>query len=118
VVPIRGDDEPPIRALIPACLAARSDPDSAADSLPGSVVIPAHSGLRFLPSRRAVAGLRDFSRAAHGVEGRHSTPERVLHGNFRLPWANLLKAERLEEKSCQRVAVEQPEVRAGELVDS
>jgi len=59
-----------------------------------------------------------FSRAAHGVEGRHSTPERVLHGNFRLPCANLLKAGQLEENRADPVAVEQPEVNAGELVDS
>jgi len=65
-----------------------------------------------------VAGLRVFSRASHGVEGRHVTPERVLRGNLRLPCANLLKAEQLEEKSRQQVAVEQPEVSAGELVDS
>jgi hypothetical protein len=36
-------------------------------------------------------GVRFLSRAAHGVDGRHSTPERVLQGNFRLPCANLLK---------------------------
>ncbi len=59
-----------------------------------------------------------FSRASHGVEGRHSTPERVLHGIFQLPCANLLKAERLEENPANPVAVEQPEVNAGELVDS
>jgi hypothetical protein len=51
------------------------------------------------------------------AEGRHSTPERVLHGNFRLPCANLLKAEQLEENPFDSVAVEQPEVTAGELVD-
>ena len=56
--------------------------------------------------------------ASQRVEGRHSTPERVLHGNFRLPCANLLKAERLEEKSGCQGAVQQPEVSAGELVDS
>jgi hypothetical protein len=42
----------------------------------------------------------------------------VLHGNLRLPWANLLKAEQLEENPALEVAVEQPEVNAGELVDS
>jgi hypothetical protein len=42
----------------------------------------------------------------------------VLHGNLRLPWANLLKAEQLEENPADPVAVEQPEVTAGELVDS
>jgi len=42
----------------------------------------------------------------------------VLRGNLRLPGANLLKAEQLEEKSAVEVAVEQPEVTAGELVDS
>src|SRR5208282_1178615 len=36
-----------------------------------------------------------------GLTLRHSTPERVLRGNLRLPCANLLKAERLEEKSCR-----------------
>lgn len=65
-----------------------------------------------------MAELRVFSRAAHGVEGRHSTPERVLHGNFGLPCANLLKAEQLEENPADSVAVEQAEVSAGELVDS
>jgi hypothetical protein len=65
-----------------------------------------------------VCGVEFFSRAAHGVEGRHSTPERVLHGNFRLPCANLLKPEQLRKKSRRQVAVEQPEVNAGELVDS
>jgi hypothetical protein len=62
--------------------------------------------------------VRVFSRASHGVEGRHSTPERVLHGNLRFPCANLLKAEQLEENPFDPVAVEQPEVNAGELVDS
>jgi hypothetical protein len=33
---------------------------------------------------------------------RHVTPERVLHGNLRLPRANLLKAKRLREKSGHR----------------
>ena len=51
------------------------------------------------------------------MEGRHSTPERVLRGNLRLPCANLLKAEELEENLVIVVAVEQPEVRAGELVE-
>jgi hypothetical protein len=43
-------------------------------------------------------------RAAYGVgwRGGHSTPERVLHGNFRLPCANLLKAGRLKKKSRHR----------------
>ena len=59
--------------------------------------------------------------AAYGVgwrRERHPTPERVLHGNFQLPWANLLKAERLEENPADPVAAEQPKVNAGELVDS
>jgi hypothetical protein len=63
-------------------------------------------------------GVEVFSRAAHGVEGGHVTPEWVLRGNFRLTRANLLKAEQLEGKSADPVAVEQPEVNAGELVDS
>jgi hypothetical protein len=42
----------------------------------------------------------------------------VLHGNFQLPCANLLKAEELEENPADPGAVEQPEVNAGELVDS
>jgi len=41
----------------------------------------------------------------------------VLQSNFRLTYANLLKPEQLEEKSRQQVAVEQPEVSAGELVE-
>jgi len=53
-----------------------------------------------------------------GGRERHSTPERVLRGNFRLPCANLLKAEQLEENPADQGAVEQPEVNAGELVDS
>jgi hypothetical protein len=47
------------------------------------------------------------------VEGRHSTPERVLHGNFGLPCANLLKAEQLRKKSRRqggRVALDKNEV--------
>jgi hypothetical protein len=36
----------------------------------------------------------------------------VLHGNFRLPCANLLKAEELEENPADPVAVQQPEVNA------
>ena len=52
------------------------------------------------------------------MRGDSSTPERVLHGNFRLPCANLSKAEQLEENPAIAVAVEQPEVNAGELVDS
>ncbi len=62
--------------------------------------------------------MRVFIRASHGVEGGHSTPERVLHGNFPLPCANLLKAEQLEENPALEVAVQQPEVNAGELVVS
>jgi hypothetical protein len=42
----------------------------------------------------------------------------VLHGNFGLPCANLLKAEQLEENPADAVAAQQPEVNAGELVDS
>jgi hypothetical protein len=42
----------------------------------------------------------------------------VLRGNFGLPCANLLKAEQREENPADPVAVEQPEVNAGELVDS
>jgi hypothetical protein len=45
-----------------------------------------------------------------------STPE-VLRGNFRLTRANLKKAKRLEENPAIVVAVQQPEVSAGELVD-
>jgi hypothetical protein len=52
------------------------------------------------------------------VEGRHVTPERVLHASGALARANLLKAEQLKKKSSDPVAVEQPEVNAGELVDS
>ena len=48
-----------------------------------------------MPSRSAVAGLRVFSRAAHGVEGRHVTPSWVLRGNAKFACANLLKAEPL-----------------------
>lgn len=51
-------------------------------------------------------------------EGRHSTPERVLRGNLRLPCANLLKREQLKKNPTDPVAAEQPEVNAGELVDS
>src|SRR5208282_1338375 len=53
-----------------------------------------------------------------GLTLRHSTPERVLHGNFRLPCANLLKRGQLRKKPADQGAVEQPEVSAGELVDS
>ena len=58
--------------------------------------------------------------AAYGVgcEGGHVTPEWVLRGNFRLTCANLKKAKRLEENPAVAVAVQQPEVSAGELVDS
>jgi hypothetical protein len=42
----------------------------------------------------------------------------VLHGNFGLPCANLLKAEQLRKNPADPVVVEQPEVNAGELVDS
>jgi hypothetical protein len=38
--------------------------------------------------------------------------------NFRLTRANLKKAKRLEENPAIAVAVQQPEVNAGELVDS
>jgi hypothetical protein len=69
-----------------------------------------------LPERGC--GVEFFSRASHGVEVRHSTPERVLHGNFGLPCANLLKAEQLGENPADPVAVRQPQVNAGELVDS
>jgi hypothetical protein len=107
---------PPIRAVIRVRLAAFSDPDSAAD-LDRAVwrFRPSGAGGWVLPE--GGGGVEVFSRAAHGVEGRHSTPERVLHGNFRLPCANLLKAEQLRKKSRRQGAVEQPEVSAGELVD-
>ena len=64
--------------------------------------------------------MQSQERAAYGVgwRGRHSTPERVLHGNLRLACANLLKAEQLKKKSHLAVAVRQPQVSAGELVDS
>jgi hypothetical protein len=52
---------------------------------------------------------------ARGGRERHVTPERVLRGNLRLPCANLLKAEQLEENPADQGAVEQPEVNAGEL---
>ncbi len=39
-----------------------------------------------------------------GLTLRHSTPERVLRGNLRLPWANLLKAGRLRENRADPVA--------------
>jgi hypothetical protein len=42
----------------------------------------------------------------------------VLRSNLRLLAVNLLKAERLRENPASVVAVEQPEVTAGELVDS
>jgi hypothetical protein len=71
----------------------------------------------FLPSRSAFSKERVFSRAAHGEEGRHSTPERVLRASGGLARANLLKAEQLKKKSLRRVAVRQPQVSAGELVD-
>jgi hypothetical protein len=101
-----------VRVLIPirlAVLSGRFPAWQCGDS--GTVrgeflVIPEYGG-----------GVEVFSRASHGVEGRHSTPERVLHGNFRLPCANLLKAEQLRKKSRRQGAVEQPEVSAGELVD-
>jgi hypothetical protein len=76
------------------------------------------AGVTLLPSRSAVEGLGVFRRLRRRVECGHSTPERVLHGNFRLPCANLLKPEQLRKKSRRQVAVEQPEVNAGELVDS
>jgi hypothetical protein len=41
----------------------------------------------------------------------------VLRGNFRLPGANLLKREQLRKNPFEPVAVQQPEVTAGELVD-
>jgi len=49
---------------------------------------------------RCPAGVRIKSAlpSASGVV-RHSTPERVLHGNFRLPCANLLKREQLKKKA-------------------
>jgi hypothetical protein len=52
-----------------------------------------------------------------GLTLRHSTPEWVLQSNFRLTRANLLKAGQLRKKSRCQVAVEQPEVSAGELVE-
>jgi hypothetical protein len=42
----------------------------------------------------------------------------VLHSNLRLLAVNLLKAERLREKSFAPVAAEQPQVNERELVDS
>jgi hypothetical protein len=62
--------------------------------------------------------MRVFCRAAHGVEGRHVTPERVLRASGGFARANLLKREQLKKKSRHRVAVQQPQVSAGELVDS
>lgn len=59
-------------------------------------------------------------RAAFGIGGRggHVTPKWELQSNFRLTQANLQKAKRLRGKSRRQVAVQQPQVRAGELVDS
>jgi hypothetical protein len=42
----------------------------------------------------------------------------VLRSNLRLLSVNLLKREQLREKSSAPVAVEQPQVNGGELVDS
>jgi len=42
----------------------------------------------------------------------------VLRSNLRLLAVNLLKAERLREKSRRAVAAEQPQVNERELVDS
>ena len=50
--------------------------------------------------------------------GGHVTPEWVLRASGGLARANLLKAEQLKKKSRHRVAVRQPQVSAGELVDS
>jgi len=58
-----------------------------------------------------------LGRAAHGVEGWHVTPGRVLRANGALACANLLKPEHLEKQSRRSVAVRQPQVSAGELVD-
>lgn len=63
-------------------------------------------------------GVEVFSRAAHGVEGRHVTPERVLRASGALAGANLLKAGQLKKKSHLPVAVRQPQVNGRELVDS
>ncbi len=42
----------------------------------------------------------------------------MLHGNLRLLWANLLKADRLEKNPADPVAVEELEVTAGELAEN
>jgi hypothetical protein len=47
----------------------------------------------------------------------HVTPERVLRSNLRLLAVNLLKTKQLRENPSDPVAVEQPPVSAGELVD-
>jgi len=66
-------------------------------------------------------GCHSFSFAAAfgvGCEGDTSPPKGRCTATGRLPCANLLKAEQLREKSRRQSAVEQPEVNAGELVDS
>jgi len=58
--------------------------------------------------------------AAYGVGcgWGHVTPEWVLRGTFRLTCANLLKRGQLRKKARRQGADQQPEVNAGELVDS
>jgi hypothetical protein len=76
------------------------------------------SGEVFVLPEVGLRGVEVFSRAAHGVEGRHVTPERELRSNLRLLAVNLLKTKRLRDNPSDPVAVEQPQVNERELVDS
>ena len=109
-VPIPALIRGPIHALILARFAAGCGPGSGVESAPRSCAEwcgeSGTVGVRFLPTRRAVEGLRVFSRAAHGEEGGHVTPFRLLHSNLRLLWVNLLKAEQLKKKCALAVNAE------------
>ena len=63
-----------------------------------------HGGVRFVPTRRSgFRGEGFWRRLRRRVEGRHSTPERVLQRNFRLACANLLKAGQLRKNPAVRL---------------
>jgi hypothetical protein len=94
-------EEPPIRAVIPVRLAALSDPDTAADPRPGSVAIPARRGVSFSCSGSVVAGLRFFAVLRTGWKGDTSPRNGCCAATWRLLAVNLLKPQRLREKSLR-----------------
>ena len=114
---------PPVYASYPALRPCPQDSEPAWLARPS----PYDSFIRcILPDSMPTACLpRQLWRCKHAAYGigltlRHVTPERVLHSNFRLTRANLKKGKAGWRKNPAYPwsLYKQPEVNAGELVDS